>query len=103
MPEERLRRFEELMLPHLDAAHNLAFWLTRDHHDACDVVQEACARALRFFDGFRGENAKFWLLAIVRRCAYTWLERKKPSAMNVSFEDEREITGEAAVVRGPVL
>ena len=54
------------MLPHLDAAHNLARWLTRSHQDAQDVVQEACLRAFRFFDGYRGGDAKAWLLEIVR-------------------------------------
>ena len=63
---ERKQRFEERVLPHLDAAFNLARWLTRNDHDAEDVVQEAMLRAFRFLDGLRGE-AKPWLLSIGRR------------------------------------
>ena len=61
------------MLPHLDAAFNLARWLTRNDHDAQDIVQDAMLRAFRFFDGLRGEP-KPWLLAIVRNCCFTWLQ-----------------------------
>ena len=55
-------RFAEMAMPHLDAAYNLARWLTRDPSDASDVVQEAMLRALRFFSSFRGGNGKAWLL-----------------------------------------
>lgn len=72
--DERRRRFEQLVLPHLDAAHNLARWLSRG--DAEDVVQEAMLRAYRGFDGFRGEDAKPWLLAIVRNCHFTAMGKK---------------------------
>ena len=96
IPEQRRRRFEQLALPHLDAAHNLAFWITRNEQDASDVAQEAYLRALRFFDSFRGEDAKFWILAIVRRCAYSWLSRKRSSTMMVSLEVEQEPAAEAA-------
>ena len=75
MPENHMLNFEELVLPHLDAAYNLARWLTRNTQDAEDVVQEACLRAFRFFDGFRGGNARTWLLTIVRNTCYTWLEK----------------------------
>ena len=67
------------MLPHLDAAYNLARWLTRNEHDAEDIVQEAYMRAFRFFDGFRGGDGRAWLLAIVRNTALTWLRREDPS------------------------
>ena len=63
-PESRLRLFEELIIPHLDAAHNLARWLTRNEHDACDVVQEAYMRAFRFFDGYKGR----WKVLAARDC-----------------------------------
>jgi RNA polymerase sigma-70 factor (ECF subfamily) len=70
-------RFEQIFLPHLDAAYNLAHWLTRNGHDADDVVQEAMCRALRLFGGFRGENARAWLLKVVRSTCYNWLERRQ--------------------------
>jgi RNA polymerase sigma-70 factor (ECF subfamily) len=77
--------FEKVMLPHLDAAYNLARWLTRNDHDAQDVVQEAVLRAYRFFDGLRGE-ARPWLLAIVRNSCFTWLQTNRP-ADTVGFND----------------
>ena len=77
--------FEQLMLPHLDAAYNLARWLTRDDHDARDVVQEAMLRAYRFLDGLRGEPRP-WLLAIVRNSCFTWLQTNRP-ADTVGFND----------------
>jgi len=64
-------------MPHLDAAYNLARWLTRNDHDAEDVVQEAYLRAFRFFDGFHGDNARAWLLSIVRHTCFTWLKRNR--------------------------
>ena len=66
------------MLPHLDAAYNLARWLVRDAHDAQDVVQDALVRALRHFDGFRGGDPRPWLLAIVRNAAFAWLGARRP-------------------------
>lgn len=68
MDEADLRRFERLALPHLDAAYNLARWLTRSPAEADDVVQDAMLRAFRAFDGFRGDSVRPWLLAIVRNC-----------------------------------
>jgi RNA polymerase sigma-70 factor (ECF subfamily) len=68
-----------MALPHLDAAYNLARWLTRDPGDANDVVQEAMLRALRFFGGFRGGNGKSWLLAIVRNTAFDWMKANRPA------------------------
>ena len=72
-------RFEEVVLPQLDAAYNLARWLTRNGHDAEDVVQEACERALKYFDAFRGGDAKAWFLTVVRHACYDWLKRNRPS------------------------
>jgi RNA polymerase sigma-70 factor (ECF subfamily) len=68
--DDRRRRFEAQALPHMDAAYNLARWLSRSPADADDIVQDAMLRAFRAFDGFRGGDAKAWLLAIVRNC---WL------------------------------
>jgi RNA polymerase sigma-70 factor (ECF subfamily) len=97
----RLARFESRVLPHLDAAFNLARWLTRSDADAQDVVQEAMIKAFRFFDGLRDDNARAWLLAIVRNSAYTWIARNRPAeivalddAANVSTADE--VAGHAA-------
>jgi RNA polymerase sigma-70 factor (ECF subfamily) len=78
--DERLR-FEGALLPHLDAAHNLARWLTGDDHSAEDVVQEAFCRALRFFAGFRGGDPRSWLLAVVRRAAYDHLGTRRGAAV----------------------
>jgi RNA polymerase sigma-70 factor, ECF subfamily len=82
------RRFGDLALPHLDSAYNLARWLTRDDHDAQDVVQEAYLRALRSFSGFRGDNARPWLLAIVRNTCYTWLAQHRRAEVEVSYDDD---------------
>ena len=72
-------RFERHVLPHLDAAYNLARWLTRDAHDADDVVQDACMRAMRYLDAMRDGNARAWFLTIVRHATYDWLGRNRPS------------------------
>jgi len=84
--EAELRRFELLALPHLDAAYNLARWLTRSDHDAEDVVQEASLRALRYFGGFRGDNARPWLMQIVRHTCYSWLKDNRPAEV-IAFDD----------------
>jgi RNA polymerase sigma-70 factor (ECF subfamily) len=77
LQEPSERRFEEVILPHLDAAYNLARWLTGNAHDAEDVVQEASCRALKFFHGFRGHNGRTWWLQVVRHTCYTWLQTHK--------------------------
>jgi len=84
--EEDRRRFESLALPHVDAAYNLARWLTHNDHDAQDVAQEALVRALRYFGGFRGDSARAWLLQIVRHTCYSWLKDNRP-AENISLDD----------------
>lgn len=89
------QRFAEVALPHLDAAYNLARWLTRNDADAADVVQEAFLRALTYFQGYRGENAKAWLLMIVRNTCYRWIERNRPSVV-VPLSPEVETRMEAA-------
>jgi RNA polymerase sigma-70 factor (ECF subfamily) len=82
--------FEQAVLPHLNAAYNLARWLTRNDHDAEDVAQEACLRAMKFFDGFHGDSMRPWLLTIVRNTYLTWLQknRRKETA---PLEDEDEV------------
>ena len=76
------------MLPHLDAAYNLARWLAGNDPDAQDITQEACLRALKFFGNFRGENARAWLLTIVRNTFYTWLRKNRPRENEVELDDE---------------
>jgi RNA polymerase sigma-70 factor (ECF subfamily) len=79
--------FEEAVMPHLDAAYNLARWLMRNEDDAQDMVQEAYLRALRFFGGFHGTDARAWLLTIVRNTCYTWLKRNKSAELLGDFEE----------------
>ncbi len=86
-PQER-ERFELLVLPHLDAAFNLARWLLRGRADAEDVAQEAMLRAYRFFGGFHGGDARAWLLQIVRNTCYTWLEKNRPLELKTEFDEE---------------
>jgi RNA polymerase sigma-70 factor, ECF subfamily len=73
--------FERAVLPHLNAAYNLARWLTRNEADAEDVVQEACLRAFKYFGGFAGDSGKSWLLSIVRHTCFTWLARNRPAEL----------------------
>ncbi|MGE8161637.1 RNA polymerase sigma factor [Paraburkholderia sp. NPDC080076] len=88
----RSRRFQQMALPHLDAAYNLARWLCGNASDADDVVQEAFMRAFRFFDTFRGDSARPWLLAIVRRTWYTEWRRRASSHETVEFDDTMDDT-----------
>jgi RNA polymerase sigma-70 factor (ECF subfamily) len=84
-----LAEFEDAMLPHLDAAFNLARHLTGDDHEAEDVVQDACLRALKYFSSFRGGNGKAWLLRIVRHTFYTrWRRRGTSEALTTAFDEE---------------
>jgi RNA polymerase sigma factor (sigma-70 family) len=80
--------FENSVLPHLDAAYNLARWLTRNGQDAEDAVQEACLRAFRFFGNFRGGDARAWLLKIVRNTCYAQLENNRPQELATTFDEE---------------
>lgn len=86
-PQDRVR-FEQLMLPHLNSAANLARWLLRNRADSEDVVQEAVLRAYRFFDRFHGGDARAWLLQIVRNTCYTWLEKNRPADLMTEFNEE---------------
>jgi RNA polymerase sigma factor (sigma-70 family) len=84
----RRERFEQIVLPHLDAAYSLARWMTRNDQDAQDVTQEACLRAFRFFDGYHGGNMRAWLLTIVRNTCYTWLHQNRTSNSAEVFDEE---------------
>ena len=81
-------RFEQLVMPHLGAAYNLARWLTRNAHDAEDLVQEAYLRAYKFFDRFHGEDARPWMLAVVRNTCYTWLKQHHSHDPAMPFDEE---------------
>ena len=99
MPDTATReRFEQAVLPHLDAAYNLARWLTRNDEDAQDVTQESFLRAFRFFDGYQGGNMRAWLLTIVRNTCYTWLHQNRPPNSAEVFDEEihsNELSGGA--------
>jgi RNA polymerase sigma-70 factor, ECF subfamily len=86
--ERRVQAFETVVLPHLDAAYNLARWLLRDPQDAADAVQEAALRALRFFAGFHGTDARVWLLAIVRNVCFDALRRRARADNEESFDED---------------
>ena len=91
MPEKSSAvRFEDVALPHLPAAYNLARWLVRNDQDAEDVVQEAYLRAFKFFDGYRGGESRTWLLTIVRNTCYSWLQRNRARELTDSI-DETEV------------
>ena len=92
-------RFAELMLPHLDAAYTLARHLVQNEQDAEDVTQDAYLRALKYFDGFRGPDARAWLLAIVRNACHTWHRRHRTESGHVEFEDE--LHSESVADRNP--
>lgn len=92
--QSRLELFEQIVLPHLNAAHNLARWLTGNDQDAQDVVQEAYLRAFRFFDTYREGDGKAWLLAIVRNTSHTWRRRQSRESGVIPF-DELTHSGES--------
>lgn len=84
----RLTEFERQVLPHLDAAYNLARFLTRNEQDAQDVVQEAALRAFRFFENFHGQNCRAWFLTIVRNVSFSLLKRNRTDENSVLFDEE---------------
>jgi RNA polymerase sigma factor (sigma-70 family) len=107
-PEEqdhslKVASFEEALLPHLDAAHNLAKWLLRNEEDAQDVVQEAYLRAFRSFGGFHGGNGRAWLLTIVRNTSYTLLKRNHAVDLSTTFDEEIHATGDESVSPATIL
>jgi RNA polymerase sigma-70 factor (ECF subfamily) len=80
--------FEQVVLPHLDAAYNLARWLVRNAYDAEDIVQEACLRAFKFFGGYQGGDARAWMLKIVRNTSYSFLEKNRPAELAEEFDEK---------------
>ena len=84
----KLDRYEQEVIQHLDAAYNLARWLTRSNQDAEDVVQESCLRACKYFNGYNGGNIRSWLLTIVRNTTYTWLQQNRVHDNNTVSDEE---------------
>jgi len=88
---DRTRQFEALALPHLNAAYNLARWLLRDEYHAQDVVQEAFLRAFRYFDSFKGGDARPWLMGIVRNTCYSWMrENSRRAEQPLELDEDLE-------------
>src|SRR5213079_514837 len=98
-----LASFEEALLPHLDAAHNLARWLLHNEEDAQDVVQEAYLRAFKSFGGFRGSNGRAWLLTIVRNTSYTLLKKNRAVDLTTTFDEEIHTAGYESVSPAAIL
>src|ERR1700743_1503449 len=105
LQDDELQTFEQVVLPHLDAAYNLARWLMRSDQDAQDVAQEAYLRAFRFFPGFRGGDARAWLLKIVRNNCYTLMHANRHQRDAIEFDegrfspDSRPLNPEEAVLQ----
>jgi RNA polymerase sigma factor (sigma-70 family) len=97
--QDKLARFEQSIMPHMDAAYNLARWLASNDSDAQDVVQEAYLRAFKFFAGFRGGNSRAWLLRIVRNAFYDWLKQNRGEERKEPFDEELHDTMDER--RGP--
>ena len=91
------------MLPHLDAAHNLARWLLRNEQDAQDVVQEAYLRAFKSFGGFHGSNGRAWLLTIVRNTSYTLLKKNRAADLTTTFDEEIHAAGDESASPATIL
>src|SRR5438874_12685110 len=101
--QEDLTSFEAMMLPHLDAAHNLARWLLRNDEDAQDVVQEAYLRAFKSFNGFHGSNGRAWLLTIVRNTSYTLLKKNHAVDLTTTFDEEIHVSVDESVSPAAIL
>jgi RNA polymerase sigma-70 factor (ECF subfamily) len=99
--KEKRARFERLVLPHLDAAYSLATWLVRDDAQADEAVQDSYLRAFRYFDSLRGDDARPWLLGIVRNACYSLLQRSRQEGAPLPFDEEG--CGEDAVAAGAVV
>jgi RNA polymerase sigma factor (sigma-70 family) len=101
--EQELASFEEIMLPHMDAAYNLAKWLLHNEQDAQDVVQEAYLRAFKSFGGFHGSNGRAWLLTIVRNTSYTLLKKNRAVDLTTPFDEEIHASGHESVSPTTIL
>jgi len=101
--EHELASFEATMLPHMDAAYNLARWLLRNEQDAQDIVQEAYLRAFKSFSGFHGSNGRAWLLTIVRNTAYTLLKKNHAVDLTTPFDEEIHASGRESVSPAAIL
>jgi len=88
LEKDKLTQFDQSILPHMNAAYNLARWLTRNEHDAEDMVQEAYLRAFKFFNTFHGLDGRSWLLSIVRNVCYTWLQQNRAQELTTMFDEE---------------
>ncbi len=86
--QKKLSRFEETVLPHLDAAFNLARWIMNNDQDAEDMVQEAYLRAYKYFNSYQGMNSRAWLLTIVRNTCYSWLRKNRENELAVELDEE---------------
>jgi RNA polymerase sigma-70 factor, ECF subfamily len=104
-PHEKSARFKLLLEPHLDAAYNFARWLARNDDDAQDVAHDALLRALEYFDTFKGEQIRPWLLRIVRNTFFTWRKKSRPVQKLEVFDEEAhgaprpEVDPQALVLR----
>jgi RNA polymerase sigma factor (sigma-70 family) len=93
LESEERRRFEAIVLPHLDAAYNLARWLSRDEHATEDLVQEALYRAARYFASFQGTDARPWLLGIIRRATYDWSKNRGAAiSLDLDVHDAEDVS-----------
>ena len=101
--EHELASFEAMMLPHMDAAYNLARWLLRNEQDAQDVVQEAYLRAFKSFSGFHGSNGRAWLLTIVRNTSYTLLKKNRAVDLTTPFDEQIHASDRESVSPAAIL
>ncbi len=90
MPKEQSKQalFEQTILPHIDAAYNMARWIVNNDEDAQDLVQESYLRAYKYFSSYQGGNSRSWLLTIVRNTCYTWLQQNRAQELNVELNEE---------------
>jgi RNA polymerase sigma factor (sigma-70 family) len=101
--QHELASFEQMMLPHMDAAYNLAKWLLHNEQDVQDVVQEAYLRAFKSFGGFHGSNGRAWLLTIVRNTSYTLLKKNRAVDLTTPFDEEMHASGHESVSPATIL